>query len=108
MFLDENYLLENAAAKTIFSAIKDLPVVDAHNHADVKSLMKNECYSDMWQLFAATDHYVWEMMRKRGVPETHITGKNVSNEEKFLALAAIFPEVAGNPVYEWIHLDLKR
>ena len=74
MFLDENYLLENNTAKTIFASIKDLPVVDAHNHADVKSLMKNECYSDMWQLFAATDHYVWETMRKCGIAEEYITG----------------------------------
>ena len=28
MFLDENYLLENATAKTIFASIKNLPVVD--------------------------------------------------------------------------------
>ena len=106
MFLDENYLLENAAAKTIFASIKDLPVVDAHNHADVKSLMKNECYSDMWQLFAATDHYVWETMRKCGVSEEYITG-SASNHDKFMKLAEVFPLIAGNPVYEWIHLDLR-
>ena len=106
MFLDENYLLENAAAKTIFASIKDLPVVDAHNHADVKSLMKNECYSDMWQLFAATDHYVWETMRKCGVSEEYITG-SASNHDKFMKLAEVFPLIAGNPDYEWIHLDLQ-
>ena len=27
---------------------------------------------------------------------------------KFLAMAAVFPELAGNPVYEWVHLDLKN
>ncbi|MBE6376235.1 MAG: glucuronate isomerase [Lentisphaerae bacterium] len=107
-FLDDNYLISNATGLKLFDSVKSLPVVDPHNHANVKEIADNNCYSDAWQLFAATDHYVWEMMRKRGVPETHITGKNVSNEEKFLALAAIFPEVAGNPVYEWIHLDLKR
>ena len=47
------------------------------------------------------------MLRKRGVPEDLITG-SASNRDKFLALAKVFPEVAGNPVYEWIHLDLKR
>ena len=93
MFLDENYLLENATAKTIFAAIKDLPVVDAHNHADVKSLMKNECYTDMWQLFAATDHYVWETMRKCGIDEEYITG-SASNHDKFMKLAEAFPLIA--------------
>ena len=106
MFLDENYLLENNTAKTIFASIKGLPVVDAHNHADVKFLMQNECFKDMWQLFAATDHYVWETMRKCGVDEEFITGK-ASNHDKFMKLAEVFPLIAGNPVYEWIHLDLR-
>ncbi len=107
-FLGENYLLSNPSAKPIFDAIRDLPVVDPHNHANVKEIADNNHYRDAWQLFAATDHYVWEVLRKRAVPETLLTGKGPSNEEKFLAMAAVFPELAGNPVYEWIHLDLKR
>ncbi len=106
-FLDENYLITNEPGKRIFAAIKDLPVVDPHNHANVKEIAENNCYSDAWQLFAATDHYVWEMLRKRNVPEEFITGKRTP-KEKFLAMAKVFPEIAGNPVYEWIHLDLKR
>jgi glucuronate isomerase len=107
-FMDKNYLIGNEAGLRIFDTVKSLPVVDPHNHANVKEIADNNCYADAWQLFAATDHYVWEMMRKRGVPETLITGKEASGEEKFLALAKVFPEIAGNPVYEWIHLDLKR
>ena len=107
-FLDDRYLITNCSGEKIFASVKDLPVVDPHNHANVKEIADNNCYSDAWQLFAATDHYVWEMMRKRGVPESLITGKDASPKEKFLALAKIFPEIAGNPVYEWIHLDLKR
>ena len=107
-FMGDNYLISNAAGMQLFDVVKNLPVVDPHNHANVKEIADNNCYSDAWQLFAATDHYVWEMMRKRGVPETLITGKNATPKEKFLALAKVFPEIAGNPVYEWIHLDLKR
>ena len=107
-FLDDNYLIGNATGKRIFNEIKDLPVIDPHNHANVREIADNACYSDAWQLFAATDHYVWEMLRKRGVPESLITGSEASAEEKFLAMAKVFPEIVGNPVYEWIHLDLKR
>jgi len=107
-FLDDRYLISNAAGEKIFGTIKGLPVVDAHNHANVKEIADNTNYRDAWQLFAATDHYVWEMLRKRSVPEDLITGKNASPKEKFLAMAKVFPEIAGNPVYEWIHLDLKR
>ena len=106
-FLDENYLISNAAGKRIFEAIKSLPVVDAHNHANVKELAENKNYPDAWQLFAATDHYVWSTMRRCGVAEEYITGSRTPRE-KFCELGRIFPMLVGNPVYEWIHLDLKR
>lgn len=106
-FLDENYLLEGETAKKLYKEIEHLPILDAHNHGDVAEILADEGWNDIWEVEAATDHYVWEMMRKRGVPEEKITG-DASNKEKWLALAEIFPEIAGNPTYEWIHLDLKR
>ena len=92
MFLDKNYFLRSESAVWIFNGIKDLPVLDAHNHADVKAIAANEPFRDFWELFAATDHYVWEVMRKREVPEKLITG-DASNYDKFMALARIFPQV---------------
>ena len=106
-FLGSDYLISNKSGLELFGRVKNLPIVDAHNHADVAEIADNRNYSDPWRLFAATDHYVWEVMRKRSVPEKYITG-NAPNREKWLKLAAVFPEIAGNPVYEWIHLDLKR
>ena len=106
-FLDNRYLIGNVTGLEIFAKIKSLPVIDPHNHANLPEIAANECYRDAWQLFAATDHYVWEMLRKCSVPEELITG-SASPEEKFLALGKVFPLIAGNPVYEWIHLDLKR
>ncbi|OGV36232.1 MAG: glucuronate isomerase [Lentisphaerae bacterium GWF2_45_14] len=106
-FLDNKYLLRSETALALYNAIGKLPIVDPHNHANVKELAENKKYSDPWQLFAATDHYVWEVLRKRDVPEEYITG-NADPEEKWIKMAAVFPEIAGNPVYEWIHLDLKR
>jgi glucuronate isomerase len=106
-FLDEKYLLRSETSFAIFESIKALPIVDPHNHANVKEIADNKKYADPWQLFAATDHYVWEVLRKRGVPEELITG-SASPEEKWMKMASVFPEIAGNPVYEWIHLDLSR
>ncbi len=106
-FLDNRYLITNATGLELFAAIRNLPVIDPHNHADLREIARNECYRDAWQLFAATDHYVWEMLRKCGVPEDLITG-SASPRDKFLAMGKVFPLIAGNPVYEWIHLDLKR
>jgi len=106
-FLGSNYLLSNKTAEKLYQEVEDLPIVDAHNHGDVREIVENKGWSDIWELEGATDHYVWELMRKRGVPEEKVTG-DASNKEKWLALAEVFPSFAGNPTYEWIHLDLKR
>lgn len=106
-FMDEHYLLDNSPAIELYEAVRNLPIVDAHNHGDIVEIVENEGWSDIWEVQGATDHYVWELMRKRGVPEAQVTG-NASNREKWTALAQIMPELIGNPVYEWLHLDLKR
>lgn len=106
-FLDEDYLLETEKAKKIFSSIEDLPIVDAHSHVNPQRVVKNEGWSDIWEVEGETDHYVWSLMRRRDVSEEKITGK-ASNKEKWEKLAQIFPMLAGNPTYEWVHLDLKR
>jgi len=58
-FLGKNYLIRTDAGLKIYDAIKDLPIIDPHNHANVEEVALNNNYSDVWQLFAATDHYVW-------------------------------------------------
>ncbi len=106
-FLDENYLLTSPAARELFPLVRDLPIIDAHNHADAGEITANENWADLWQVEGATDHYVWELMRRRGVSEDRITG-SASHLEKWRSLAEVFPDFAGNPTYEWIHLDLRR
>ncbi|MFC7142680.1 glucuronate isomerase [Halosimplex aquaticum] len=106
-FLDETYLLETEAAETLYDDIADRPILDPHTHADVVEIVENDGWDDIWEVQGATDHYVWSMMRKRGVDEELITGDG-SNREKWDAFAEVVPEMAGNPVYEWLHLDLKR
>ena len=106
MFLGQDYLIGNETGKRIFASVKDLPILDPHNHADVAAIARNENFKDAWELFAATDHYVWEVLRKAGVPEEKITG-GASPHDKFIAMAEAFDRIAGNPVYEWIHLDLR-
>jgi len=106
-FLGENYLLDSEAAKELYKEVENLPILDAHNHADLEEIVTNRPWEDIWQVEGATDHYVWEVMRKRGVPEEQITG-DAPNSLKWETLASVFPSLAGNPTYEWVHLDLKR
>jgi glucuronate isomerase len=106
-FLDDDYLLKTTTAKELFTRVKDLPVIDLHSHVDIKEILRNKPAKDIWEAEGATDHYVWELMRRRGVDEEKITGK-ATNREKWTILAEIFPSFGGNPTYEWIHLDLRR
>lgn len=106
-FLSQDYLLRNNTARALYAGIQSLPIVDPHNHADPREIVENQGWSDIWQVEGATDHYVWELMRRRGIPESRITG-DASNREKWEALAGCFSDFIGNPTYEWIHLDLKR
>ena len=106
-FLGDRYLIESDIGLRLFQLIRDLPIIDAHNHADVSEIVENRNYEDIWQVEAATDHYVWSMLRKRGIPERLITG-DATPEEKWLAAAAKWDELAGSPTYEWVHLDLFR
>ena len=106
-FLDDDYLLDNTAAKELYGIVQNLPIIDLHSHIDIKEILRNKPSKDIWEAEGATDHYVWELMRRSGVAEEKITGK-ASNREKWNALASVFPRFGGNPTYEWIHLDLKR
>ena len=70
-FLDQNYLLENSVAKEIYKHIKDFPIIDAHNHADVQEIVLNKGWDDIWEVEGATDHYVWELIPGEGVCEKY-------------------------------------
>ena len=107
-FLDDRYLLSGAESEALYERVRELPIIDAHNHCDVRALAEDRHFTDIWDAEASTDHYVWEVLRKSGVPEELLTGAEATNEEKWMAMAAAFEQVAGNPTYEWIHLDLKR
>lgn len=106
-FLNDDYLLTNDKSKDIYNEIKDLPIIDPHNHSDLKEIIENKNWNDIWEVEGQTDHYIWQLMRRMGIKEEKITG-NASNKEKWNAFAKIFPSLALNPVFEWMQLDLKN
>ena len=57
-FLDDFYLLTSQPARDIYEAVKSLPIIDAHNHCDVKALSENRKFQDIWEAEAGSDHYV--------------------------------------------------
>lgn len=106
-FERDRYLLPTEASRSIFDRIVSLPIVDLHSHVEASRVASDQPWENLWEAWAATDHYVWELMRRLGVPEDRITGK-APPEEKWQALAAVAPRLPGNPVYDWLNLDLQR
>ena len=106
-FFGEDYLLQGESAKKIYSAIKDLPIIDYHCHLDDKAIKEDKTFSDIGELWLSGDHYKWRAMRLCGVPEDYITGYKSINA-KFYKLAEIMPNLCGNPVYAWAHMELKQ
>ena len=107
MTFGTQYLLHSDSARRIYEGIEGLPVIDYHCHLDQNKIASNAQFSDIGELWLAGDHYKWRAMRMCGVEERLITG-DAPWREKFMAYAAVMPRLAGNPVYDWTHLELAR
>lgn len=106
-FYGEELLLSSGSAKEIYGEVKDLPIIDYHCHLDQHKIKDNAKFADIGELWLAGDHYKWRAMRLCGVDEEYITG-GASYHDKFLKYAGIVPQLAGNPLYYWTHLELRQ
>lgn len=107
MFFDNNLLIYNEAGKVLYDKVKTLPIIDYHCHLDQKKIAKDERFFDIGELWLAGDHYKWRAMRMCGVDEYYITGE-ASYHDKFIKYAEIVPNLIGNALYYWTHLELKQ
>lgn len=106
--ISNQFLLNTATAqKLYFDYAADLPIIDYHCHVSPKEIFEDLHYDNITQMWLNSDHYKWRLMRSAGVNESYITGDR-SPKEKFLKFAEILPYAAGNPMYHWCHLELKR
>ena len=106
-FFGEDLFLRSQSAKRIYAAVKDLPIIDYHCHLDPNMIRADARFSDIGELWLAGDHYKWRAMRLCGVDEKYITG-DADYHSKFSEYARILPKLAGNPLYYWTHLELRR
>jgi glucuronate isomerase len=107
-FLGEDFFLTNRTAQVLYhDAAKDMPIFDFHCHLVPREIYDNRAPEDLGELWFAADHYKWRLMRAAGVPESYITG-DAPPYDKFLAWAEVLPRAAGNPLYHWTHLELRR
>ena len=105
-FFGEDVLLSTAAAKELYAAVKDLPIIDYHCHLNEKEIRDCHRFSDLGELWLSGDHYKWRAMRLCDVDEKYITG-DASYYEKYKKFAEIFPKLCGGPLYYFTQLELK-
>lgn len=107
-FLGDNFLLQNSVAEKLYhDFVRDLPIIDYHNHLPPDEIANDQQYENLTKVWLNGDHYKWRAMRANGIAEKYITGA-VSDEEKFLKWAETVPYTMRNPLYHWTHLELRR
>ena len=106
-FINDKFMLKTKAARKLYDAVKDLPIIDYHCHLSPKMIAEDYKFRNAFDLFLGGDHYKWRQMRTNGIDEKFITGDG-DEYEKFRAFAKIMPRLIGNPLYHWTHLELKR
>lgn len=106
--MKESFLLKTKTAEHIYNAYaKDMPIVDYHCHLDPKDIAEDRSFENITQIWLYGDHYKWRFMRSMGIEEKYITG-DASDFERFKAWASAIGYAAGNPLYHWTQLELKR
>jgi len=107
-FLDENFLLTNHAARSLYHQFAaPQPILDYHCHLSPRDIAENRRFANLFEIWLEGDHYKWRAMRANGIPEKFITG-DAPPYEKFLAWARTVPYTLRNPLYHWTHLELQR
>ncbi len=116
-FMDKDFLLSNETAKRLYHEYaEELPIIDYHCHIPPKDIALNSRFGNVTQALLGGgnygDHYIWRLLRACGFPEEEITGDGVADLEKdrlrFHHLAEAMERSIGNPVYQWLHLELQR
>lgn len=106
--INDNFMLKNPTAKRLYHYYAEkMPIIDYHCHLSPEEIASDHVFKNATELFLGGDHYKWRLMRAAGVEEKYITG-DADDYEKFAAFASVVPYMIGNPMYHWIHLELKR
>lgn len=106
--MNGDFLLTTEFSKKIYHQIAEkLPVIDYHNHLSLEDIKENKRYDNIYDLWIKPDPYKHRAMRMCGVPEYFITG-GAPDTEKFRSWCQIFPNLIGNPLYNWSLMELKN
>ena len=107
-FMNADFLLKSETAKKLYHEHAEvMPIIDYHCHINPQEIYEDKRYDSITQVWLGGDHYKWRAMRSCGVAEHYITG-DATYAEKFQKWAETIPNLIGNPLYHWTHLELQR
>ncbi len=106
-FSEELFLTNQTGSRLYHTYAERMPIIDYHCHLRPAEIYENREFEDIGEMWLRGDHYKWRAMRTFGIDEALITGAS-SYHDKYLAFASILPRLAGNPIYIWCALELKR
>ena len=106
-FSEELFLTNETGSRLYHTYAESMPIADYHCHLLPQEIYENRQFEDLGEMWLAHDHYKWRVMRTFGIDEQYITG-SAGYHEKYMEFARILPLLAGNPVYIWCALELKR
>ena len=90
----------------IYSVVKDLPVIDWHNHLDMKQLAEDKPLGSLYEVWVKADPYKHRAMRICGEAERVITG-DAPEAEKWAAWMRTLPKLVGNPLFVWSKMEME-
>ncbi len=107
-FMNADFLLKTETATKLYHGCAEkMPIIDYHCHINPMEIYEDKRYATITEVWLGGDHYKWRAMRSCGVPEKYITG-DATPAEKFQKWAETIPNLIGNPLYHWTHLELQR
>jgi len=89
----------------LYSWVKDLPIVDWHNHLDLDMIAADRPLGSLYEVWVKADPYKHRAMRICGESERLITG-DAPEDEKWAAWTRTLPKLVGSPIFAWARQEL--
>ena len=91
--------------ETLYSWVRDLPIIDWHNHLDMRALAEDRPLGSLYEVWVKSDPYKHRAMRICGEPERVITG-DAPEADKWAAWTRTLPKLVGNPLFAWAKMEM--
>jgi len=121
-FLGKNWLLDTAEGIKLYHDVavplrREVGIIDTHTHHNLRQIVENEPFFNIWRAevlelkeeYKNCDHYIIQLAAKiPGFSQKFARNPRISDYDKWVALCKVFPNLEGNHVHQWMHLDLRR